>query len=48
MYTDEVILDDLDDELDIKKNNCRSFLHPNGYTRVSICNCKYGGEHHVE
>ena len=28
------------------KNNCRSFIHPNGYTRVSICNCKYGSISH--
>ena len=25
---------------------CRTFKHPNGYTNVSICNCKYGGESH--
>ena len=49
MYTDEVLLDDLDDELDLSKNYyCRSFLHSNGYTNVSICNCKYGSNNHVE
>ena len=35
---DSVILDDIDDEID---SHCRTFLHPNGYTNVSICNCKY-------
>ncbi len=30
----------------MSKNKCRTFLHPNGYTNVSICDCKYGSEHH--
>ena len=38
MWFDSVILDDIDDEID---SHCRTFLHPNGYTNVSICNCKY-------
>ena len=38
MWLDDVILDDVDDELNI---HCRTYLHPNGYTNVSICNCKY-------
>jgi len=38
MWFDSVIMDDIDDELD---NHCRTFLHSNGYTNVSICNCKY-------
>ena len=29
-----------------KKSECRTFLHENGYTRVSLCNCKYGGYGH--
>ena len=25
----------------LPKGNCRTYKHPNGYTNVSICNCKY-------
>ena len=38
MWFDDVILDDIDDELDIK---CSTFKHPNGYTNVSISNLKH-------
>ena len=38
MWVDNVLLDDIDDELD---SHCKTFLHSNGYTNVSICNCKY-------
>ena len=38
MWLDDVILDDVDDELN---THCRTYLHPNGCTNVSICNCKY-------
>ena len=38
MWLDDVILDDIDDEID---NHCRTFKADNGYTNVTICNCKY-------
>ena len=42
MFTDEILLDDLYDELDLSTEpQCKSFLHKNGYTIVSICNSKY-------
>ena len=42
VWFDSVLLDDIDDELD---SSCHTFLHSNGYTNVSICNCKHGLEH---
>ena len=52
MILDDPILDDLDDELDltntpINRNECRTFKHKNGYTMVSICNCKHGSLGHA-
>ena len=42
MWFDDPLLDDLDDELDLSTEpQCKSFLHKNGYTIVSICNSKY-------
>ena len=38
MWFDDVILDDIDDEIN---NHCRTFKADNGYTKVTICNCKY-------
>jgi len=23
-------------------NNCETFKHENGYTNITICNCRYG------
>jgi|TARA_R100001163_G_scaffold64540_1_gene59038 hypothetical protein len=45
MILDDPILDDLDEELP-DKNECRTFKHKNGYTNITICNCKYGGYGH--
>ncbi len=41
MIFDDPLLDDLDNELP-NKNKCRTFKAENGYTNVTICNCKYG------
>jgi len=38
MWFDDVILDDIDDEID---THCRTFIAKNGYTNITICNCKY-------
>jgi len=27
--------------LKMKKSNCRTYKHENGYTNINICNCRY-------
>ena len=38
MWLDNVLLHDIDEELD---SHCKTFLHSNGYTNVSISNLKH-------
>ena len=39
MWFDDPLVDDLDEEL---SNTCSTFKGKNGYTNITICNCKYG------
>ena len=38
MWFDDPLVDDIEEEL---SNTCRTYKAKNGYTNITICNCKY-------